>query len=57
MPNMLAAHTDKQVRALAEKGDKTAHAELVRRGLAHCPLALARARAEAARLERRGLRL
>jgi hypothetical protein len=51
---MLAAHTDKQVRAMAEKGDKTAHAELVRRGLAHCPLALARARADAARLDRRG---
>lgn len=35
--NLLAAHTDRRLRELADKGDKAAQAEMIRRGLAGDP--------------------
>jgi hypothetical protein len=34
----LAGISDRYLRALAEKGDKEAREEMVRRGLAYCPV-------------------
>ena len=39
--NLLAAHTDNQIRAMADKGDQTAREELARRGLAATPTTIA----------------